>query len=168
MMQGGMKLLYNKKLAKDLSLVLRDLISVNQRLNYRMSNSIAPFTFNKAPILPIEDFIERLIIYSMIEYSTLISTFIYMDRFIDMCDVRLSINNIHKVFLTAMIISIKYNEDIHYKNEIFCKIGGISLGQLNNLEMIFLQSIGFQLFISEEEYAKYYFQIDYLVTSIQN
>jgi hypothetical protein len=168
MIQLEMKSSVNRKTTMDISILLRDLASLNKIPNYRMSSSIAPFTFPKPPNIAVEVYVERLIIYSLIETSSLISTFIYIDRFLNMCDVKLCINNIHRIFLTAMVISIKYNQDIHFKNDIFSKIGGISLEQFNRLESIFLQTISFQLFISEEEYNSYYCHIDYLIMSKRN
>jgi hypothetical protein len=109
MILGEMKSSVNRKITKDISILLRDFASVNQIIHYRMSSSIAPFTSARTPNIAVEVYVERLITYYLIEISSLISTFIYIDRFIDMCDVKLCVYNVHRIFLTAIVISIKYN-----------------------------------------------------------
>ena len=64
--------------------------------------------------------------------------------------------NIHKLILAAFIIAIKYNEDNYYSMQIYSKIGGVTIAELNNLEFEFLKLIKFNLFIPEILYNKYY------------
>ena len=55
-----------------------------------------------------------------------------------------------------MIIAIKYNEDNYYSSEIYSKLGGISIKELNYLEFNFLILIKFSLFIEDDLFSKYY------------
>jgi hypothetical protein len=57
--------------------------------------------------------------------------------------------------LSALLASIKYNEDDFYSNLYYSKVGGISLNEMNNLEDDFLQKIKFNLWIDIEEFSKY-------------
>jgi len=57
--------------------------------------------------------------------------------------------------MTAILLSIKYNEDDFYSNAYYAKVGGISLQEINNLESEFLSLIKFNLWIDFEIYTKY-------------
>ncbi len=55
-----------------------------------------------------------------------------------------------------MIIAIKYNEDNFYSSEIYAKLGGVTLKELNYLEFQFLILIKFSLFVDKDLFDKYY------------
>lgn len=45
----------------------------------------------------------------------------------------LNIKNIHRLVLTANVISAKYQDDFFYKNSYYANVGGISITLLNSL-----------------------------------
>ena len=51
--------------------------------------------------------------------------------------------------------SIKINEDLHYTNRVFADVGGITLEKLNYLENVFLDNIGFSLYVHKPIYDFY-------------
>jgi len=55
----------------------------------------------------------------------------------------------------AIIISIKFLEDKYYKNEYYARVGGVSIKELNSLELEFLSLIDFNLFVNEELFFYY-------------
>jgi hypothetical protein len=55
-----------------------------------------------------------------------------------------------------MIIAIKYNEDNFYSSEVYAKLGGITVRELNYLEFQFLILIKFSLFVEKGLFDKYY------------
>lgn len=55
-----------------------------------------------------------------------------------------------------MIIAIKYNEDYFYSTEVYAKLGGVTVQELNFLEIQFLSLIKFSLFVEKNLYDKYY------------
>ena len=64
--------------------------------------------------------------------------------------------NVHKILLVAIILAIKFNEDIYYTNCYFAKIGGVSIDELNKMEEKFAFAIQFNLFVEKSLYDKYY------------
>ena len=60
-----------------------------------------------------------------------------------------------------MIVAIKYNEDNFYSSEIYAKLGGLSVHELNYLEFQFLILIKFSLFVEKDLFDKYN---DYLLS----
>jgi len=60
-----------------------------------------------------------------------------------------------RLILTSILSAIKFNEDEYYTNEYFAKVGGISLKELNALEVEFLQLINFCLYVEKSLFIKY-------------
>ena len=64
-------------------------------------------------------------------------------------------HNIHRLILGCLILAIKYNEDIYFNNEYYAKVGGVSLKEMNTLELTSFELIDHNLFISDDIYEKY-------------
>jgi len=62
---------------------------------------------------------------------------------------------IFRIILATLILSIKYNEDDYYSNEYYAKVGGISLLEMNNLELEAILLIKHRLFVDLEFFNKY-------------
>ncbi len=54
-----------------------------------------------------------------------------------------------------MLIAIKYNEDDYYSNSFYAKVAGITLNEVNSIEMEFLKLINFSLYVHDDAYNKY-------------
>ena len=117
------------------------------------------------PSMPIKDYLIRLCQFTKINESTIILILIYIDRICNINKFTLTYRNIYKLLLSSMVVAIKYNEDNFYSSEIYAKIGGLSLKELNYLEFHFLILIKFSLFIEKELFDKYY---DNIVSFTEN
>lgn len=70
-------------------------------------------------------------------------------------DVVLNSNCIHRYklvlvywfIIVSIMVAIKYYDDEYYKNEYYAKVGGLSLKEINKLEMEFLDMLNYELFI---------------------
>ena len=116
---------------------------------------IKPFISKKIPSISIEKYLERLISHTKMEISTLILILIYIDKICKNNKFRLNYFNIHKLIVTSMLISIKYNEDDFFSNSFYAKVGGVSITELNHLEYEFLSLIDFELYVDEDLFSKY-------------
>ncbi|CAI4946093.1 CPS_HP_G0002330.mRNA.1.CDS.1 [Saccharomyces cerevisiae] len=63
--------------------------------------------------------------------------------------------NIHRLLITGVTICTKFLSDFFYSNSRYAKVGGISLQELNHLELQFLILCDFKLLVSVEEMQKY-------------
>lgn len=63
--------------------------------------------------------------------------------------------NIHRLIITAIAVSTKFSSDYFYSNSRYSKVGGISLREMNYLELQFLILCDFNLLITVEEYERY-------------
>jgi hypothetical protein len=137
-----------------ISEILNKLIQTNQKQN--KPEMLTYFHSETIPQISLMDYLLRIQQYSNIELSTLIISLIYLDRIYCMNKLTLNFHNIHKLLLTSVLMSIKYNEDSLYRNDYFAEIGGVSLKELNQMEIEFLSGIQFNLFVNNDLYDKYY------------
>ena len=129
--------------------------SLNSFINssFRLSPSL--FTNTYLPEISIEDYLTRIIELTQIEESTLILSLIYIDRLCFNTNMEITELDIHKIALTAIILSIKYNEDIIYSQEEYANVGGVDTNELTALEAEFLNGLEFKLFINTTEFKMY-------------
>jgi ATP-dependent 26S proteasome regulatory subunit len=152
-------LIENLSLIKAISQTLTSIVENNKKMaNYKeivKKQSKMYFSANLVPDISIEKYLERIQTYSNMEKSTLILSLIYIDKLCHNCDVILTYYNIHRILFTAILMSIKYNEDSYYDNKYYSEIAGVKLKELKLLEYTFISMIDFKLYIKNDTYEKY-------------
>lgn len=63
--------------------------------------------------------------------------------------------NVGYLFYTSMVLSQKFYEDEPFDNNIYAKYVGISSNELMQLELEFLEMMGFNLFVPDENFFNY-------------
>lgn len=104
----------------------------------------------------IKTYLSHLAKYCQFEPPTLIAMLILIDRLCKTHSFRLNFSNVHKIILSSLVISIKFNEDEYFDNKFYAEVGGVTLNELNDLEYYFLKLIDFKVYIEEAEYCRYY------------
>ena len=135
--------------------VLRTLILKNELNKKKKMGEGALFSVQNIPQISIEEYLKRICFYGEIEKGTLISSIIYIDRFLSSVPFCLSLSNVHQILFISIIVSIKFHEDNHYKLDFYSKVSGITMKKIAKLEYFFLKSIGFNLYINENSYSRY-------------
>ena len=69
---------------------------------------------------------------------------IYIDRLCELNNFIINSYNVYKILFSSLIIAIKYNEDEYYDNKFYAKVGGLTLKEMNNLEINYLSLIDFK------------------------
>lgn len=112
------------------------------------------FTFKMPPCIPLVVYLQRILKYIKIEFSTLIIAMIYIDR---ICKEKVFLNefNLHRIMLISIYIAYIYNEDCVYDNKYLALVSGLSKEEMMTLEEDFLDLIEFNLFVNEKEFEKY-------------
>jgi hypothetical protein len=88
---------------------------------------------------------------SKCNYRDLIVALVYIDKLINTEVISgISFHNIHKLLALSIMASTKFYDDVHFPNVYWSKFVGIPLRELNNAEIIFLQSLKFELNINYE------------------
>ena len=113
------------------------------------------FTAKSIPGITIENYLDRIIKYTKLETSTLILTLINIDKICEINSLQITKFNVHRLLLSSVLISIKFNEDDFYSNSYYARVGGVSLQEINNLEDEFLRMIKFCLWTEINLFNKY-------------
>ena len=154
----------NLDLIKSISLTLETILEKNKSLsNYKeilKNQSKLVFSDNSIPNISIEDYLKRIQTYSNIEKNTLIMSLIFIDRLCKIGNITLTYYNIHRILFSAILISIKYNEDFFYDNKYYADIAGVKIKELKLLEYNFVNLINFKLFVTDDVFEKYRLYLD--------
>ena len=149
----------NLDLIKSISFILTAILKENKKSkNYKniiLKQRKNIFSSKSIPNISIYDYLVRIQKYSCLEKNTLIMSLIYIDRLCDLNNLTLTHYNLHKILFTAVLISIKYNEDSLYNNNFYAKIAGVKLKELKDMEYSFVEMCKFKFFISNELFEKY-------------
>ena len=99
--------------------------------------------------ITIERYVQRIHKYGPMDDQSddvyLVVGLIYIDRFLFSRGTTLHTMNVHRIWLVAYLLAIKFLEDRHFDNRWFASVGGIPLLELNILEAEFLRTIQFDL-----------------------
>lgn len=125
-----------------------DSTDCNETESSGSTESMAEFYNFSEPPISLGDYINRLIHYTRLSVSpvNLAVALLYIDRIERKGLCKVTKNSIFRLLSTAYLVAFKHTEDSKvFKNSEYCKIAGISVTELNRLELIFLMSINFEL-----------------------
>ena len=128
----------------------------SKNIKFNLNN----FEIKSNPNISLKNYLSRILKYTKPQPSTIIISLILIDKFCETSKINLNKKNIHKIFLTSIIVAIKYNEDEYFTNNYYAKVGGILQKELFNLEYMFLTLLNFNIFIDEKIYNNYKDKID--------
>eukprot|EP01133_Synstelium_polycarpum_P007026 gene7026-8168_t len=114
----------------------------------------------KPPTICIDAYLARLLKYSPCSKECFVMSLVYIDRFLRQCDLIVNSMNIHRLVITSLLISTKYLDDIFYNNEFYSQVGGISLREMNGLEVVFLSMMDYTVNCSLDEFNVYSLEVD--------
>ena len=154
----------NYNLLRAMSVTLTSILDSNKNLeNYSEilnKQSRMVFSSNIIPNISLQDYLIRIQTYSNVEKSTLIISLMYIDRLCNKANITLTYYNIHRILFSAILLSIKYNEDSFYDNKYYAQIAGVKTKELKTLEYNFAKMINCTFYISKEDYEKYQIYLD--------
>lgn len=108
------------------------------------------------PNISFYDYLARIHKYIDCSDACFVIAFIYIDRALqNNASFILSNLNIHRLTLAAVVLAVKYLEDLYSRNITYAKIGGICLAELNVLESSMLSMLNFNLYVSPQLYFQY-------------
>ncbi|KAJ3095143.1 hypothetical protein HK100_005907 [Physocladia obscura] len=136
--------------------MLERLIAHNDNIPLSHSN-LTRFHSRAVPGISVADYLRRIVKYASIEKAVVLLTLIYVDR---ICDFHksftLSSLTSHRFLITALTAGSKAVSDIYCTNTHFAKVGGITLQELNLLELEFCQMIHWRLACNHQLLQQYY------------
>jgi hypothetical protein len=104
--------------------------------------------------LPISQYTKRFALLEF-EKDIYVTALILIDRFEKQSEILCNQFNTHRIVLASLVIAMKLVEDTVWKNTQFVQVGGVFLHEVNRLEVTFLTSIKWNLFVSPAEFREY-------------
>ncbi len=121
------------------------------RANKDIQYKVTVFDLRTVPDIKLWDYIFRIMTMSKWAYRDLIAALVYVDTLINSGIIGgISFHNMHRLVALSIMTSTKFFDDVHYSNASWSKIVGIPLRELNNAEIVFLQSLDFHVNIQGE------------------
>ena len=119
-------------------------------------NEISNHFCGKKPTkIPLIEYAARLQKCINSEVTSLICAIIYLDRLCQKNKIKVSPMNVHRMLFVSIVLSVKFNEDEHFSNSTFAKIGGVSVERLVEMEAAYLEGLDFSLFVEKVEFDVY-------------
>lgn len=151
----------------------------HQYIPYK-TRTLSPFRSSSDPNVPIISYLQRLREQSCCSNVCFIMVYVYIVRILNNLDepythctpmttrfhspmhVRsmspssgtnnpISVLTIHRLVLACLVVASKHTDDVYYNNLFYAKIGGISLLEMNKLEIEVMSLLQCHLNIKEEE-----------------
>ena len=135
---------------------LKDIIEENKQQGRNKNIYKDIFYLEQIPSITLEKYIRHIVKYTQMNISTLILSIIYIDAFCERFQYVLSLNNIYRLLIIAIYISLKYNEDVFVNTKTYAAIAGVSPDDLKNLEFQMCVALDFSFFVKSDYYQQYF------------
>ncbi|EGW30590.1 uncharacterized protein SPAPADRAFT_68669 [Spathaspora passalidarum NRRL Y-27907] len=131
------------------------------------NNLLTRYHSRTPPSISTHTYLTRLTKFNNFNPATLLTTIYYIDLLSHQYQPYFTLNSwtVHRFLLVASMVAQKSMEDFFYTNDHYAKVGGVNIGELNCLELDFLNRIDWRCIpgrLSQEgENAGNYSQIKY-------
>ena len=140
-------------LVKVLAEVLQKLVATNARQGPD-ADRVTKFHALKPPSISVQLYLERIHKYASCSSECFVLALIYIDRLIQRNNCALSVLNVHRIVITAVMLAAKFFDDQYFNNAYYAKVGGVPCAEMNMLEIEFLFRINFSLHVPPEVFHK--------------
>jgi hypothetical protein len=117
------------------------------------------FEGKQIPSISIHDYVDRLIRYvdawagdkpSMA--STGVSAALLGVEYLDRLSTGISPQSVHRLYMCAVLVAVKFTEDFSISNRFWAKVAGIDLCDMNRMELAFCGMLEWKLQVSREDF----------------
>jgi len=109
----------------------------------------------RLPPIGLEAYIARLLQYAPCDREVFLTALIYMDRLTERCGFVFNSMNVHRSYLTSLMVAAKFFEDQPCDNGYFATVGGVSIQEINAMELTFLGLLEYRVAITGADYNVY-------------
>ena len=139
-----------EQLAGRLVTLVQDLVSPTP------TTTSTRFNAPKIPKISLSKYIERIMRYCPTSKTAWIVSFIYIKRVLEKCGNDFIHNgSVHRLLLTSVVLGSKFCDEDVKQNNFYARVGGLSVEELNDLEMELLNRLEFRLYVEKTEYAAF-------------
>eukprot|EP00281_Chroomonas_sp_CCMP1168_P028802 CAMPEP_0206242060 /NCGR_PEP_ID=MMETSP0047_2-20121206/16848_1 /ASSEMBLY_ACC=CAM_ASM_000192 /TAXON_ID=195065 /ORGANISM="Chroomonas mesostigmatica_cf, Strain CCMP1168" /LENGTH=282 /DNA_ID=CAMNT_0053667039 /DNA_START=75 /DNA_END=920 /DNA_ORIENTATION=+ len=135
--------------------ILEETIAFNDQTKQPPAQCLEFFDGKTAP-LSATKYVQRIMKYSKCSSSNVVVGLLYLERLKSKRkNMRLTSSNLLRLLLVAIMEATKFWEDFYYDNVHWAKIAGITLKELNLLELDFLFAITFEMGVTIDQYKTF-------------
>uniref|UniRef100_A0A7S0G5I9 Cyclin n=1 Tax=Rhodosorus marinus TaxID=101924 RepID=A0A7S0G5I9_9RHOD len=122
-----------------------------------VESTIPKCFLGRKQLMSMESYVQRLYEFMDCSDVVFITALVYLDRLeIANSNNRLTPQNVHRLFATAMLLAVKYQDDEIFDNSYYSRVFGFSnLAETNHFEATLLCLLDFRVAVSEKEYLFY-------------
>jgi len=121
----------------------------------------------RKPPISIKSYVARLLQYAPCNRECFLMALIYMDRLIIRRGIMMNSMNVHRLFLISVMMASKFCDDQPCDNVYFATVGGVSVEELNVMELDFLTMIEFHINVSVPEFEAFQGVIESKIASMK-
>ncbi|CAN8268821.1 unnamed protein product [Cochlearia groenlandica] len=141
-------------------LVARNEWLANQTKGFGKS-TLEAFHGARAPSISIGKYLERIYKYTKCSPSCFVVGYVFIDRLAHKHPSSLVVSlNVHRLLVTCVMIASKMLDDVHYNNEFYARVGGVSNTDLNKMELELLFLLDFRVTVSFRIFESYCFHLE--------
>ncbi|KAK6330529.1 hypothetical protein TWF696_003416 [Orbilia brochopaga] len=154
---------YNLCSMNDLVVLISDMLNQLVAINNVIpltQGGLTRFHSRAPPTITITDYLHRIALHTTLEPSTLLSMVYYIDLLSGhYAAFTISSLTVHRFLITAATVASKGLCDSFCTNTFYARVGGISLRELNVLELEFLSRVGWRIVPQPEVLREYYVRL---------
>jgi len=114
------------------------------------------FSCESVPQVSFKRYVRRILKYIRCKDPAIVAfSLILVLRFLDSTKISLTLQNIHRIYAVAVLISIKLLDDYSIANDYYAEITGLELKDLNKMEEMFVKMVDFEVFPDISEINTY-------------
>lgn len=114
------------------------------------------FHSTREPSMGVDAYLERLRTYCRCSDACLVVSLVYVDRVVKLHpEFQVCRLNIHRLLAATIVLAAKFLDDVYYSNSYYAKVCGLSLKELNTLELALVKMLNWRCDISPEEFDEY-------------
>jgi len=121
------------------------------------------FDSMEVPAVSIPDYVDRLARYTEYAWSTIVQSVLHLARLA--AETRtarngaaipvVSLYTFHRAFLAILVVTAKLHEDHYFNNEWLAHLGGVTLKELNVLEVQMIRALDYNVWIGKAAYEEF-------------
>ncbi|OLL24930.1 hypothetical protein NEOLI_004772 [Neolecta irregularis DAH-3] len=121
------------------------------------SGALTRFRAQAAPSISIGDYLGRIVRYAETEISPLLCTVVYVQRLrLAWSDFEVTDLTVHRFLIAATTVASKGLCDIFSTNRHYAKVGGVSIREMNHLEIELLRRLDFRVLPDFDDLQRVY------------
>ncbi|KAI8325695.1 negative regulatory factor [Martensiomyces pterosporus] len=148
-----------EKLARLVGNMFTRVVQYNDRLLVKPQKPTR-FHSRAPPNISVNEYLQRVAKYASLEPACLLILLIYVDRICERNPAfTISSLTVHRFIITAATVACKTLCDAYCTNSHYAKVGGVSMHELNSLEVEMLHMMGWHLIATQEQLVQYYYTL---------